>query len=201
MSTIVSPLDTHVPPNVRLDVKRVFTGEQFEQLCRDNRDMRLELTAQGMLIIMPPTGSKTGLRNAEINRQLATWAMVDGRGYVFDSSTGFTLPNGARLSPDAAWIKRERWEALSEDEQEGFAPLCPDFVIELRSRTDDLPPLQEKMTEYIDNGAQLAWLIDPLRRRVYVYRPHQPPQLLENSETVAGDPVLRGFVLNVPELW
>ena len=201
MSTIISPVDSHVPPNFMLDVKRVFTGEQFEQLCRDNRDTRLELTARGVLIIMPPTGSKTGLRNSEINRQFATWVKADGSGYVFDSSTGFMLPNGARRSPDAAWVRRERWEALSEDEQEGFAPLCPDFVIELRSRTDDLPPLQDKMMEYIDNGAQLAWLIDPLRRRVYIYCPNQSPQMLENLETVAGDPVLPGFVLNLRELW
>jgi Uma2 family endonuclease len=201
MSTIMSPLDSHVPPNYLLDVKRVFTGEQFEQLCRDNRETRLELTAQGVMIIMPPTGSKTGLRNSEVNRQFANWAKVDGRGYVFDSSTGFMLPNGARRSPDAAWVRRERWEALSENEQEGFAPLCPDFVIELRSRSDNFPPLEDKMTEYIENGAQLAWLIDPLHRRVYVYSPTQSPQMFENLEAVAGEPVLAGFVLNLLEVW
>ena len=201
MSTILSPLDSHVPPNYLLDVKRVFTGAQFEQLCRDNRETRLELTAQGVMVIMPPTGSKTGLRNAKVTQRLCEWSDADGTGFCFDSSTGFMLPNGARRSPDAAWVRRERWEALTEDEQEGFAPLCPDFVIELRSRTDDLPPLQDKMTEYIANGAQLAWLIDPLRRRVYVYCPNQSPQMFENLEAVAGDPVVPGFVLNLGELW
>lgn len=201
MSTTMSPLDSHVPPNFMLDVKRVFTAEQFEQLCRDNREARLELTAGGVLIIMPPTGSKTGLRNAKVTQRLANWSEGNGTGVGFDSSTGFILPNGARRSPDAAWVTRERWESLTEDEQEGFAPLCPDFVIELRSRTDDFPPLQDKMAEYIENGARLAWLIDPLRRRVYIYSPNQSPQMLENLETVTGDPVLPGFVLNLRELW
>src|SRR5437660_6660306 len=127
MATIFSPIDLHVPPNFILDVSHVLTGEQFEQLCRDNRETRLELTAEGELIIMPPTGSLTGLRNSEINRQFAIWAKADGRGKVFDSSTGFRLPNGARRSPDVAWVRSDRWEALTEEEQEGFAPLCPDF--------------------------------------------------------------------------
>ena len=201
MTTIFSPIDLHVPPNFIIDVKNVFTGEQFEQLCRDNRDTRMELTSQGELILMPPTGSKTGLHNAEVNRQFANWAREDGGGFSFDSSTGFMLPNGARRSPDAAWVKRERWEALTEEEQEGFAPLCPDFVIELRSRSDNLPPLEEKMLEYIENGALMAWMLDQLRKRVYIYRPGQPLEILGDPDTVAGDPLLRGFVLNLREIW
>jgi Uma2 family endonuclease len=152
MSTTISLIDEHLPPNYLLDVRRVFTGEQFEQLCRDNRDLRFELTAHGVLIIMPPTGSKAGLRNAGITPRLCAWSESSGAGHCFDSSTGFRLPSGARRSPDAAWVKRERWESLTEAEQEGFAPLCPDFVIELRWRSDDLPPLQAKLIENGENG-------------------------------------------------
>ena len=201
MTSVFSPIDLHVPPNFIVDVKNVFTSEQFEQLCRDNRDIRMELTSQGELILMPPTGSKTGLRNADITRQFATWAKADGRGVVFDSSTGFVLANGARRSPDLAWVRLERWEALSEEEQEGFAPLCPDFVIQLRSRSDNLPPLQEKMEEWIANGASMAWMLDQLRRRVYIYRPNQPLETIEDPETVAGDPLLPGFILDLREIW
>ena len=148
-----------------------LTAEQFEQLCRDNPDLRLELTSTGGLIVMPPAGSKTGKRNSNLNRQLAVWAERDGSGVAFDSSTGFTLPDTAILSPDASWVRREKWDALSEDEQEGFAPLCPDFAIELRYRWNTLKAQQDKMQEYLRNGAQLAWLIDPRERCVYVYRP------------------------------
>jgi Uma2 family endonuclease len=201
MATVLSPIDSHVPPNFIIDVSHVLTGEQFEQLCRDNRDTRMELTSQGELILMPPTGSMTGLRNSEVNRQFANWTKTDGSGLAFDSSTGFTLPNGARRSPDAAWVRRERWEALTEEEQEGFAPLCPDFVIELRSRTDNLPPLEHKMIEYIENGASMAWMLDQLRKRVYIYRPGQPLEVQEDPATVTGDPLLPGFVLNLGEIW
>ena len=201
MATRFSPIDLHVPPNFILDVSQVLTGEQFEQLCRDNRDIRLELTSEGELIIMPPTGSLTGVRNLEISRQFANWAKANGSGIAFDSSTGFKLPNGARRSPNVAWIKRERWEALTEEEREGFAPLCPDFVIELRSRSDNLPPLQDKMMEYVANGAEMAWMLDQLHRCFYVYRRNQSPQTLENPPTVAGDPLLSGFVLELQEVW
>lgn len=201
MSTIVSPLDSHVPPNFIVDVHSVLTGDEFVQLCRDNRDMRMELTSKGELILMPPTGSKTGLRNARVTQRLSAWAEADGSGFCFDSSTGFTLPNGARRSPDAAWVRRERWEALTEEEQEGFAPLCPDFVIELRSRSDNVPPLESKMVEYIANGTSMAWMLDQLRMRVYIYRADQQPEVLEDPKTVAGDPLLPGFVLNLREIW
>ena len=150
---------------------------------------------------MPPTGSKTGWRNSNMNSDLVVWAKRDGTGVVFDSSSLFTLPNGAKRSPDASWVKRERWEALTDAQQEGFAPLCPDFVVELRSRTDRLSDLQEKMQEYIDNSARLGWLIDPVGKRVYVYRPGQSIEVLDNPITVSGDPVLPNFVLNVRELW
>jgi Uma2 family endonuclease len=201
MSQLISPLDNHVPPRIMVNVRNVLTPKQFEQLCVDNPDLRLELTSTGELILMPPTGSKTGLRNFKLTRQLGDWVEKDGKGVGFGSSTGFTLPNGAKLSPDAAWVRRERWDALSEQEQEGFAPLCPDFVVELRSRTDGLPPLQDKMQEYITNGAQLAWLIDPLKRQVYIYRPGHDVEVLEDSDKVSGDPVLADFVLDLRELW
>lgn len=208
MTTSLSPIDLHIPPNFVLDVRNVLSTEQFEQLSRANRDTRMELTSHGELILMPPTGSKTGLRNSEIHRQLANWAKMDGSGVVFDSSTGFTLPNGARRSPDSSWVRRERWEALTEEEQDGFAPLCPDFVIELRSRSDDLPPLPEKMCEYIRNGASMAWMLDQVRKRVFIYLPLdddlmniEPLQVLEDPESIAGDPILMGFVLNLREVW
>jgi Uma2 family endonuclease len=201
MVSIFSPIDLHVPPNFIVDVHSVLTGEDFDQLVRDNPELRIELTATGELILMSPTGSKTGLRNAELNLQFGTWAKKDHSGVVFDSSTLFVLPNGARRSPDLSWVKRERWGALTKEEQEGFAPLCPDFVIELRSRSDNLPPLEEKMLEYVGNGALLAWLIDPLKKQVFIYRPNQAAEILEDPDTVSGDPELPGFKLNVRELW
>ena len=197
----VFPIDSHVPPNFIVDVHSVLTGDKFDQLCRDNPDLRMELTAKGELILTSPTGSKTGLMNSEINRQVANWAKDDGTGLVFDSSTLFRLPNGARRSPDVSWIKRDRWNALTREQQEDFAPLCPDFVIELRSRSDNLPPLEEKMLEYIANGAQAAWLIDPLRKRVYIYRTARKTEVLENPDIVSGDPELPGFILNIGNVW
>ena len=201
MATIFSPIDSHVPPNFVVDVHSVLTGKDFDQLVRDNPELRMELTATGELILMPPTGARTGLRNLEIDRQFGNWSKEDGSGLAFDSSTLFILPNGARRSPDLSWVKRERWEALTEEEREGFAPLCPDFVIELRSRSDNLPPLEDKMLEYVANGAQMAWLIDPLRKRVYIYRPNRNIEVLEDPDMVSGDPELPGFKLDVRELW
>jgi Uma2 family endonuclease len=143
----------------------------------------------------------TGSRNADINYQLTAWAKNDGTGLTFDSSTGFSLPNGAKRSPDAAWIRRERWESLTEQQQEGFAPICPDFVLELRSPDDSLSALQDKMVEYLENGARLGWPIDPKTRRIYVYRPGLPVECLENPESISGDPVLPRFVLNMKGVW
>jgi Uma2 family endonuclease len=182
-------------------VLKRMTTDEFYEFCQLNRDLRLELTSEGDLIIMPPTGSKSGRRNAKLNLRLAGWAEQDGTGQAFDSSTGFALPNGAKRSPDFAWIANERWNALTEDEQEKFAPLCPDFVVELRSPTDSLNTLRRKMEEYIANGAQLGWLIDPLERKVYIYRPQTSVQELDNPQTVSGDPALRGLALNLEEIW
>ena len=202
MAQITLPIPQDIGPPFTVNFKSIrLTAAQFEQLCSDNRDLRLELTFEGELIVMPPAGSKTGLRNARLNQRLANWADIDGTGVCFDSSTGFTLPNGAKYSPDSAWISRDRWDALTTEEQEGFAPLCPDFVIELRSHSDSLSRLQNKMQEYIENGALLTWLIDPLKRRVCIYRPDHAIEVLEDPETVSGEPLLHRFVLNLHELW
>jgi Uma2 family endonuclease len=194
-------LTQDAPYALTLSVQSVgLTDEQFYRLCRDNPDLRLELTSQKALVIMSPSGSKTGWRNSKLNQRLANWAEHDGTGLAFDSSAGFTLPNGAKRGPDAAWLRRERWDALSEEEQESFAPLCPDFVVELRSPHDSLAVLQEKMIEYMENGAHLGWLLDPQTQRVYIYRPGQLVECLEHPATLSGAPVLPGFVFNVREI-
>jgi len=178
-----------------------LTDDQFFEFCQINRDLRIERTATGELLIMPPTGSGTGNRNAKLNQQLANWTDADGTGIEFDSSSGFTLANGAKISPDATWIKLERWNTLTPFQQEKFAPIVPDFVVELRSSSDSLKDLQEKMQQYIDNGVRLGWLIDRKQRRVYVYRPGVPVEVRENPETVSGSPELPGFVLNLGRIW
>ncbi|MEG3970619.1 Uma2 family endonuclease [Microcoleus sp. T2B6] len=177
-----------------------LTDEQFFQLCQHNRDYQFERTASGELIIMPPTGSETSRRNADLTSQLRVWNRETKLGVVFDSSGGFTLPNGADRSPDASWVKKERWDALTPEQKDSFAPLCPDFVVELRSRTDSLKKLQEKMQEYIENGAKLGWLIDRQNRRVEIYRPGQDVEIIENPATLSGEDVLPGFVLNLEEI-
>lgn len=186
----------------KLNVRGVIvTDEQFELLCRENPELRLELTAQKELVIMPPTGYETGRRNLRLGRHLDVWAENDGTGTATDSSTLFVLPNGAKRSPDAAWVRQERVNPIPKDRREGPLPLCPDFVIELRSPTDRLIDVQEKMQEYLDNGALLGLLLDPFEKRVYLYRPGQSVEVLDDPETVSGDPVLPGFVLHVRELW
>jgi Uma2 family endonuclease len=202
MVQTIQPLSEKITPFLMPDLTSLhLTVAQFEQVCRDNPDLRLELTSTGGLIVMPPAGSTTGKRNASLTRQLTTWAEKDGSGIAFDSSAGFTLPDSAVLSPDASWVKRERWDALSEDEQEGFAPLCPDFLIELRSRWNTLKAQRDKMQEYLDNGTQLAWFIDPRNRRVYIYRPGEDVEVLTDAASISADPILKGFVLQLTELW
>jgi len=150
---------------------------------------------------MPPTGMKTGNRNFELTGSFAVWARQDGTGLGFDSSSLFSLPNGAKRSPDLCWIRKERWDALTDDEQEKFSPICPDFVVELRSPSDSLKRLKKKMEEYVENGAQLGWLIDPLKKTVHVYRPQAAVEILDDPETISGEPLLPGFTLNVRALW
>jgi len=178
------------------------TQEQFEALSAVNRDLRLERTAEGELIVNPPTGGESGQRNFSITGQLAHWHEEhEDLGEGFDSSTGFRLPNGADRSPDAAWVSRERWQSLTPQQQKGFVPLCPDFVLELRSESDSLSKLQAKMREYIDNGAKLGWLIDPENRRVEIYRPGREVEVLENPSNLSGKDILPGFVLNLRRVW
>lgn len=189
------PLIVHLRPVLEL------TDEQFYAFCQLNRDLRIERTAQGEVVIMPPAGWKTSERNSEIGMQLRIWAKREGTGVVTDSSGGFVLPDGATRSPDAAWITHARLAALTAEQRDKFLPLCPDFALELRSPTDTLTALQAKMQEYLDNGARLGLLIDPMQRRVYVYRPQAPVECLENPDAVAGDPVLPGFILDLRDIW
>ncbi|MBE9165548.1 MULTISPECIES: Uma2 family endonuclease [Microcoleaceae] len=187
-------------PATSIELSINLTDEQFFQLCQNNRDYQFERTASGELIIMPPTGSETSKRNIDLSYQLQAWSRQNNLGVAFDSSGGFKLPNGADRSPDASWVKKERWDALTPEQKDSFAPLCPDFVVELRSKTDSLKKLQEKMQEYIDNGARLGWLIDRQNRRVEIYRPGQSVEILQNPATVSGEDVLPGFVLDLAEI-
>jgi Uma2 family endonuclease len=165
-----------------------------------NRKLRIERTSEGEILIMSPTGGEGGRRNSKITAQLENWNESTQLGIVFDSSAEFILPNGAAFSPDASWVKRARWDALTAKERKQFPPLCPDFVIELRSESDRLKPLQKKMDEYIANGAQLGWLIDPLKKTLHIYRPGRDVEVLDNPATVSGEPELPGFELKLASI-
>lgn len=178
-----------------------MNDEEFFEFCQLNPELRIERTSEGDIIVMSPTGGKTGRRNAKLIVAIGSWAEKDGRGQVFDSSTVFVLPNGAGRSPDVSWVRNERWNSLTVKEQEQFPPLCPDFVVELRSRTDSLKNLKEKMEEYIANGAQFGWLIDPIERRVHIHRLGDGAEVLDDPKEVSGEPLLKGFVLDVQSLW
>ena len=188
-------LTLNVPPTVGL------TDEQFYQLCVANKEWRLELTAEGELIIMPPTGGESGIRNADLTTDLNLWNRQTRLGKVFDSSTEFRLPSGSKRSPDVSWVIQARWEALSPEQRKRFPPLSPDFVIELRSETDSLEELRSKMREYRDNGVRLGWLIDPQTPLVEIYRHSQDVETINFSfdepPTISGEDVLPGFVLNL----
>lgn len=157
-----------------------LTDDQFEQICNNNRDLKFERTAKRSLVVMSLTGGDTGERNAELNGQLWLWNRQARLGHVYDSSTGFRLPNGAIRSPDAAWVSQARWEALTPEQRQKWVPLCPDFVVELKSASDDIEDLQMKMQEYLNNGLRLGWLIDPETQTVEVYRANQPVESLSN---------------------
>ncbi|RMH77917.1 MAG: Uma2 family endonuclease [Cyanobacteria bacterium J007] len=180
-----------------LELNLQLSDEQFFQLCQQHRDLKFERTANGELTIMSPTGGMTSNRNAELIYQLMAWNRSTKLGKVFDSSGGFKLPNGANRSPDASWVRRERWNALTAEEQAKFVPLCPDMVVELRSPSDDLSKLQAKMQEYRKNGAELGWLIDPERQIVEIYRPHREPEILSSPKTLSGETILPDFELDL----
>lgn len=175
-----------------------LSDEQFYQLCQANHNWQLERTAKGELIIMPPVGGVSGNREADLNGQVWFWNRQTQRGRVFSSSTIFRLPNGGDRSPDVAWVTNERWESLSLEAQEKFPPICPDFVIELRSRTDSLPELQTKMQEYLNSGLRLGWLIDPQAQQVEIYRPNQTVEIVQLPASLSGEDILPGFVLDLP---
>jgi Uma2 family endonuclease len=188
-----------LPTSLRLQI----TPAQFELLVTANRDLRLERTATGDLIVNPPTGWETGERNRSLTGQLDRWYEAhEDLGKAFDSSTGFILPNGATRSPDASWVSQQRWAALLPAQKQTFANICPDFVVELRSGSDSLSSLQTKMQEYIDNGASLGWLIiDPQNQRVEIYRQGKEIERLEHPIELSGEAVLPGFVLNLRRIW
>ncbi|BAY84347.1 hypothetical protein NIES267_38430 [Calothrix parasitica NIES-267] len=196
------PENQILPLNLPLSIGLYVTQEQFAILAVANRDLKLERNARGELIVNPPTGWETGQRNLSISGQLYRWYEEnENLGKAFDSSTGFILPNGATRSPDASWVSQERWDALNAEQKGTFANICPDFVVELRSSSDKLESLQTKMKEYIDNGTKLGWLLDPLPQRVEIYRPDSAVEVLENPDSLSGDKVLPGFVLNLRRVW
>lgn len=201
MSTIIAPTESNAVVLHFGPLLKRLSDEEFFEFCQLNSEWRIERTSEGDLIIMPPTGSETGGRNFILTAKFSVWVEQDGTGKGFDSSTGFTLSNEAMRSPDLSWIRLERWDALTKEEQKKFAPICPDFVLELRSETDALEMLRAKMEEYLASGAQLGWLIDPLERKVYVYRPQRPVEILDDPESVSGSPVLAGFVLDMESIW
>ncbi len=178
-----------------------LSSEEFYQLCQVNSDLKLERTATGELIVMPPTGGESGRKNVKLVVQLDRWNEETQLGEVFDSSTGFSLPNGADRSPDASWVEKSRWDALTVEQREKFIPLCPDFVIELLSPSDRLKKIQEKMIEYRENGCRLGWLINRQKREVEIYRPSQAVEILPSPQTLSGETVLPGFALNLQKIW
>jgi Uma2 family endonuclease len=199
--TEIITLPELVPLIVKVRPLLDMTPQEFYQFCRLNPDISVELTAEGEIEFMSPSGGGTGARNAKIVIALGQWAGEDGRGIVFDSSTGFILPNNAVRSPDASWVLTQRLVALSDEESERFLPLCPDFVVELASPSDRPVNLQAKMEEYIANGAQLGWLVLPETRSVIVFRPGEEPQLLSGIDSISGDPILPGFTLGLRPIW
>ncbi|WP_038027154.1 Uma2 family endonuclease [Synechococcus sp. PCC 7336] len=184
-----------VPPSCTV------TPEQFEHLAAANPELRLELTAAGRLIVMSPTGSEGGRQNARLTIAIGNWALTSRAGEIFDSSTGFTLPNGAIRSPDVAWIEQSRWDALPPQQRKGFAPICPDFVLELASETDDIEELRDKMQEYIDNGCRLGWSIDPRTGWVEIYRGDRPVERLKSPQVLSGEAVLVGLEIQLDKLF
>jgi Uma2 family endonuclease len=196
------PVVTEILPMVlQLQPAIAISDDQFYEFCQINRDFRIERNAAGELLIMSPTGAEIDERNFNLIGQLWAWTQQDGTGVGFGSSGGFTLPSGAVRSPDAAWIKRTRWEAIPVELRKKFAPICPEFVIELRSESDNLQILQSKMQEYINNGTQLGWLIDRKQRKVFIYRPNSAVKELNNPKTLSREPLLPGFVLDLSQVW
>jgi Uma2 family endonuclease len=189
------PLIVHTRPAIDMD------DEQFFHFCRLNGDLQIERTAEGDIIIMAPEAGSSGRGSSKLTALFHQWSERDGTGQVFGSSTGFNLPNGATRSPDVAWVRNARLDALTDEQWQKFLPLCPDFVLELRSPSDSMGALHKKMEEYRENGAQLGWLLDPASKQVHIYRPGTAVEIVNDPTTLSGEPLLRGFVLDVPQIW
>jgi Uma2 family endonuclease len=194
-SLLEQPVVVHTSHAIDLD------EEQFFRLCQANRDLQIERTAEGDILIMAPEGGSSGRGSSRLTALFDQWAAGDGTGQVFGSSTGFRLPNGAIRAPDVSWVRNERLEVLTDEQWQRFLPLCPDFVLELRSPSDAIGRLHKKMEEYRDNGAQLGWLLDPLTKRVHIYRPGAAVEILDNPSVVSGEPLLKDFKLDVLQIW
>ena len=186
---------------VDLSPLAALSEDDFFLFCQANHDLRLERLATGEIVIMPPEGWGSGRRGAEVLSALGPWAKADGTGVATGSSAGFRLPTGAVRAPDAAWVRRERLAAVPAADQERFLPLCPDFVVEVRSPSDSLQDLLAKMAEYVANGARLGWLIDPQDQTVHVFRAGRPPERLERPRQLDGETVLPGFRLDLDPIW
>lgn len=196
----MEPTTIYLPPRLELEID--LTDEQFWQLCQKNDDLRFERSAKGeLIIIMSPTGGNTSKRKLKIGTQLDIWNSKKNLGEAFDYNGCFLLQNGSERAPDASWVSRAKWDALTPEEQDKYPPLCPDFVVELMSPSDSLEKTRAKMREYMENGAQLGWLINRKKRQVEVYRPLKYVEILENPQTVSGENVLPGFVLDLKPIW
>jgi len=191
--------ETELPIRIRLD--RPMTDEELFRFCAENEQVRVERDANGELIVMSPSGLEGSGRNSEIIADLTIWARLDGRGKVFDSNGGFTLPDGSMRAPDAAWVSFARWNALAREEQKRFARVTPEFLIELRSESDRLPDLEAKMRAWVMNGVEVAWLVDPLRKVVAIYRAGEPAEVLEDPSSVQGSGPVAGFELVMARIW
>jgi Uma2 family endonuclease len=174
-----------------------LTDEEFEKFCGQNPELRIEMTSEGVMIIMLPVTPEGSSRNLKLTTRFGVWAEADGTGVGFESSAGFTLPNGAKRSPAVSWMRKERWDALTPEQRNVFTHICPDFVVELRSKTERLRTLQNKMKEYMANGAKLGWLIDPIRHQVHVYHADSSVEILDHPQVISGEPLLPGFVLRL----
>jgi Uma2 family endonuclease len=197
MQIVVEELE----PPMAIQWAHRMTDDEYFQFCAANKDLRIERTAEGDIVIMPPVGGEGSYQNSELSGELRSWARKDGRGRSLDSSVEYLLPSGAAYSPDASWVSRSRLDKLSKDEKRKFLPLCPDFVVELKSPSDRLAKLKRKMLEWIENGAQLGWLLDPDHRTVYIYRPGCEPEQIVNPERAAGEGPVDGFVLELADIW
>jgi Uma2 family endonuclease len=186
---------------VRISLDRPMSDSELLRFSSENKGLRIERDKTGEIIVMTPTGNRTGMKSLYIGRMLGNWTEEDGRGYAFDSNTGFSLPDGSMLSPDASWVLANRWDALTEEQKDTYSPICPEFVIELRSPSDRLPPLQEKMQAWLANGTELGWLVDPSRKIVEIYRPGRAMEEQEGQSGVYGEGPMGGFVLELGKVW